>query len=55
MAVGQFCPPADVFRVFDRTLNVLIGMPRAAHPINLIPLLTIVKQGLFIAEPATKQ
>jgi hypothetical protein len=49
MAVGQRDPPSKRFRVLDRPLDVLVGMPRSGHRQNPSRLLTVVNKGVLAA------
>jgi len=43
VAMRHFHVPSQGFGVLDCPFNVLIGMPRPAHPANSSSLLTLVK------------
>ena len=52
MAVRQRDPPSKRFRVLDRPLDVLVGMPRSGHRHNPSRQLTVVtrqRRNLFFA------
>jgi hypothetical protein len=57
MAVRQRDPPSKRFRVLDRPLDVLVGVPRSGHRHNPSRLLTVVNAvvagGLFADSPAS--